>query len=163
MAALKIDLDSIIKMIMAVIIILIIVVVARYCENKKAPGIRKNIEELYLNGKFSIGSNLYEQDIIMTSTITTELRYRFETSTGLETKFLGSSVARQISRETDRLFRKELSACVKLGSFLVLYEDGNPKNAILLLDHPIKNDLDFERYKVEIEEKRKDKSWRGYE
>ncbi len=39
--------------------------------------------------------------------------------------------------------------------FLVLYDKNNPKNAIIKLDYPIKDNSDFERYVKEFWEKRK--------
>ena len=37
--------------------------------------------------------------------------------------------------------------------FLVLYDENDPKNAIIRLDYPIKDNSDFERYVKEFQEK----------
>ena len=40
--------------------------------------------------------------------------------------------------------------------FLVIYEKNNPKNAVLCLDKPIKDSLDFKKYVIEFEKLRKE-------
>ena len=147
-----------------IIILALLLVLARYIDSRKAPGIRERVEELYLNGEFAIGTvssvsgNTYTKVIVLG-----DIRYRFETLAGIKHGVLGGALPEQISAATDSLFRRRLSTGITSGNqFLVLYDESNPKNAILLLEHPIKSDADFERYKAEIEELRKSPEWRGF-
>ena len=126
--------------------------------------IRKKVEELYLNGKFAI-STVLGGNYAVYGEATTQLSsigYRFEISTGKHYGAINSLIAKQTSKATYSAFCRYSTVVKKGDRFLVLYDKNDPKNAILLLDHPITSDLDFERYKTEIEELRKDPKWRGY-
>jgi hypothetical protein len=163
----KPTLNTMASFLFPIIFIIIIAVLARYCETKKAPGIRKNVEKLYVNGSFSIGTNLHAcyGSSTYLGVYFDGYSYDFATVIGYETSHrrLSNSEAKQISQGTFSVYQKLSSDINREDKFLVLYDKNNPKDAILLLDHPIKSDNDFERYKAEIEELRKDKSWRGYE
>ena len=161
----KIDKDKIGYFSVMIIIFAFLGILARYCDLKKEPKIRKNIEELYVNGQFAIGIIIaITADVPGYHTTVGTIFYKFESSTSIIYANFGAAQPKQISANTDSLFKKRLSAGIKLEDlFLVLYDKNDPKNAILLLDHPIKSDADFERYKAEIEELRKDPKWHGYE
>jgi hypothetical protein len=167
MGALRINLDKMTQFLIPIIFIAVTVVLARYCETKKAPGIRKNVEKLYLNGNFSIGTNLHvcHGSSTYIGSYFDGYSYDFVTSTGSEIKsrYLIASDAKQISKGSFSVYQRLHSDVNKEDKFFVLYDESNPKNAILLLDHPIKSDADFERYKAEIEKLRKDPNWQGYE
>ena len=149
-----------------IIVLALLGVLAHYCDTKNKPKIRKRVEELYMNGNFAIGTvSTVAGDLSGPTTLRLgNIYYNFESPTGIIHASLSGLLPRQISAATDSLFKRRVSIGIKSDDkFLVLYDKNDPNNAILLLDHPIKSDSDFVRYKVEIEEKRKDKSWRGYE
>jgi len=128
---------------------------------------RNNVEELYMNGYFSIGTvSRVTADVVTDVQIQGAIYYRFKTSTGIiYDNFLGSGIAKHISKTTYKLFKNRLPDIKSGDKFLVLYDEDKtyPQNSILLLDHPIESELDFERYKTEIEKNRQNKNWRGYE
>jgi len=144
--------------------IIIIIVLVGYSTFFQPDIMRKEVEELYLNGEFSIGTvsavdaNKYSDPQVLGG-----IHYRFETSSGTIFAVLGGARVKQISEATNNLFKRRLAVGIKSGDrFLVLYAENDPKNAILLLDHPINSDSDFARYKAEIEELRQDPKWRGF-
>jgi uncharacterized protein (DUF1778 family) len=147
--------------------IIIIIVLACYGFFFQPDKIRQRVEELYRNGKFATGTivskgyNTYEYGNTLSSIL-----YKFNVQNTEQRQSITMASSKQISKTTYKIFLRSTGR--KAGAaidaqFLVLYDENNPKNAIILLDHPIKSDKDFERYKAEIEERRKDKSWRGYE
>ena len=148
-----------------IIFMALLVILGHYIDFKKAPGIRKKVEELYINGKCTIGTvTTVTGDIYQPTYVPGSIYYNFETPCGIIYANLGGARVKQISAVTDSLFKRKVSIGIKSDDkFLVLYDKNDPNNAILLLDHPIKCDSDFARYKAEIEEKRKDPKWRGYE
>jgi len=148
-----------------------LIIIGYYIDFKKAPGIRKNVEELYIHGEFSTATNLGSTSSQLPGGVWMfdGISYGFKVPVsaknprGYQATGMGSAFAEQISKATDSIYKSFSSTVKREDVFLVLYDKNKPKNAILLLDHPIKSDSDFVRYKAEIEEKRKDKSWRGYE
>ncbi|MCL2247296.1 MAG: hypothetical protein FWC10_10040 [Lentimicrobiaceae bacterium] len=170
MGTIKIDKDKMGYFFLMTIIFALLVILGYYIDFKKAPGIRKNVEELYLNGEFSTATNLGGTwSSLNGTTVFDGISYGFQVPVstknprGYQAAGMGSALAEQISKATDSIYKRFVSTVKREDVFLVLYDKNKPKNAILLLDHPIKSDSDFARYKAEIEEKRKDKSWRGYE
>jgi hypothetical protein len=172
MATVKIEfLNAILRILMYAIIFVPLIFLGRYCDRKNAPKIRKNVEELYINGTFAIGTDLggnYTQ--FQTGGGTFDgISYGFKIPIsikhpkGMCAGFLGYGQVKQISEGTRYVYNRFHTLVKHEDKFLVLYDKSDPNNAILLLDHPIKSDSDFLRYKAEIEEKRKDKNWRGYE
>jgi len=145
------------------IFLILLVFLGFYIDKKQAPKIRKRVEEIYLNGNFATGTvtavtaDTYGQPVILGG-----IYYKFETPNGLIYTNLGGALPKQISAATDSLFRYRIPDVKKEDTFLVLYDKNDPKNSILLLDHPINSEEDFARYVAEIEELRKDPKWRGY-
>ena len=146
--------------------------ITRCIDKNQAPKIRKRVEEIYMNGNYVIGTVSGGSYTIFNnggSIMFSGVSYGFKVPVsnknpkGYEARCLQSGLAKQISKETYRIYNGFAALVKRKDKFLVLYDEDNPKNAILLLDHPIKSDADFERYKAEIEELRKDPKWRGYE
>lgn len=65
----------------------------------------------------------------------------------------------QINRMHYSQIGKPIPEWLKKGDkFLVLYLEKDPRESILLLDYPIKDSTDFQRYVKEFEQKRKNKN-----
>ena len=159
-----IDFTKMGNFIVGAIFLILLVFLGFYIDRKQAPKIRKRVEELYLNGNIAIGTvssvtgDTYGNPIVLGC-----IYYRFEASVGITYTNLGGALPKQISAATDSLFQRRLSTGISSGDkFLVIYDENDPKNAILLLDHPINSEEDFARYVAAIEELRKDPKWRGY-
>ena len=159
----SVDIDKMAYFVIMTIILSLLAVLGFYIDRKKAPKIRRNVEELYINGIITIGTvTAVSADVPGNIPILGTVFYRFERSNDIIFTHLGTAQPKQISDETDKLFRSRIPKINKNDKFLVLYHANEPRNAILLLDHPINSDVDFERYKAEIEELRKDQKWRGF-
>jgi hypothetical protein len=160
MGAVRINLNKMGNFFIVAIILSLLVVLGFYIDRKQAPKIRKRVEALYMNGNFSTATNLGST----TSTYGTfqNITYGFKTPNGGIATALGYNQAKQISEGTFIVYKNFLTDVKKEDRFLVLYDENDPSNSILLLDHPISSDSDFARYVAEIEELRQDPKWRGY-
>jgi hypothetical protein len=143
--------------------IVIIIALTGYSIFYQPAIMRKEVEDLYLKGDFSMGTvSAVVAAVYRTPQVQASIHYKFEVSDRSVCAVLAGARIKQISKITNDLFLNRPSYINKNDRFLVLYDKNNPNNAILLLDHPISSEADFERYKAEIEELRKDTTWRGY-
>ena len=147
--------------------VVIIISLACYGVFFQPDKIKQEVAKLYLNGKFTIGTIIskghttYELGVIMTS-----INYTFLVQNSKQKGFITRPMAKHISKATYNLFLK--SGGIKPGvtegdQFLVLYDENDLESSIILFECPITSEDDFERYKAEIEELRKDPKWHGYE
>jgi len=147
------------------IILSLLGVISFYIDRKQAPRIRNRVEELYIYGNFAIGtvSAVTADGYGGYHAVFGDIFYRFEALGGIIYTNLGGALPKQISATTDSLFRRRLSVDINpKDKFLVLYDNNDPHNSILLLDHSIKSKTDFDCYVAKIEELRKDPNWRGF-
>lgn len=70
---------------------------------------------------------------------------------------LMSYEVRALSIKNERIWKDNFYWTEKGDKYLVLFEKNNPKNALLLLDMPIKDSLDLKKYVKEIEKIRQQK------